>query len=424
MARSPLSPEAAAVVRAMSGGRLSRRRFLAGAGWLGTAAVLGACGSSPGGGGTASRTPSPGRDVSDTDRVVRWASRALYLDRDEAGTTFPTLTAFETKTGITPSYLEEIEDVESYAATMSDRMRGGQDLRRDLVLLRDWMTRRAVRAGWVAKLDRGRNIPNAANILGRLANVDYDPGRQYSLTWQSGLTGLGWNVAEYRKLTRRTQLRSLDDLWNPALKGRVGVLTEMRDTMGLILLAQGVDPARPFGRDRFENAVALLRKQLSAGQIRQVSGNSYVQDLAAGDVVAVIGWSGDILQLNAAARAAGGTPGHDPYGFALPESGGMLWNDDLVVPLGATHRTNAEILLNYYYDPTVAAQVAAHVRYLCPVKGAQAAMRRLPDVDPALAADPLVFPRDADLKRAHRFRSLSDTEERDFEALFRASTGT
>jgi len=420
--RPPLSPEAAAVVRAMSAGRLSggglsRRGLLSGAGALGVGAALAACGTkgTTGGSKAADAKPSAAVDVSDTDKVVKWANWTLYLDKDDKSKKYPTLEEFAKKTGITPSYFEEIEDNDSYYGKVQAQLRQGQDIGRDVIVLTDWMASRVVKAGWTQKLDKAKNIPNAANILDALKNVDYDPGRNYSLTWQSGYTGLAWNVERLKQLTKGklTELRTLDDLWNPALKGRVSVLSEMRDTIGLIMLSQGADPQKPFAQDKFDNAMSELEKQIQSGQIRQVKGNSYKEDLTSGDAVAVIGWSGDIFQLNAEAGQK-----VDPYRFALPESGGMLWSDNLMIPIGSTHKTNAETLMNYYYDPTVAAQVAAYVNYICPVKGAQEAMRKDPNADQAVANSPYVFPTEADLAKVHSFRTLGAAEEKEFTTSF------
>lgn len=138
------------------------------------------------------------------------------------------------------------------------------------------------------------------------------------------------------------------------------MLSEFRDTLGLIMLEQGVDIEKDFSNDQFGAAIEVLEKQLSSGQIRQVKGNDYKEDLVSGDAIAVIGWSGDITQINFESG--------DKWQFAIPESGGSLWSDNLLVPIGSPHKENAETLMNYYYDPAVAAEVAAYVNYICPVE--------------------------------------------------------
>jgi spermidine/putrescine transport system substrate-binding protein len=422
--RPPLSPEAAALVRVMTAG-LSRRRVLGGAGALGAGMVLAGCGSSaPAPTTVAGGTPSPGQDVSDTEKVVRWANFPLDLDKDDTTKKYPTLEAFAAKTGITPSYYEEIDDNASYLGTIQAQLSQGQDIARDVIVATDWMAARLVRAGGAQKLDKDKNIPNAKNLAAGLRSVDYDPGRTFSLPWQSGFTGLGYNVARYKALTGKSAMKSLDDLWDPRLRGRVEVLSEMRDTIGLIMLWQGVDPAKSFTQAQFDAAVAQVEKQLNGGQIRLVKGASYKDDLTSGDAVAVIGWSGDIFQLNAQARTASSATKADPFDFVLPESGGMLWTDNLLVPVGATHKTNAEILMNYYYDPKVAAQVAAYVNFISPVKGAQQEIRKLPGVDPGLADSVYIFPTAAELAKVHTFRSLTAREEKDFTGSFQQVLGS
>ena len=154
-----------------------------------------------------------------------------------------------------------------------------------------------------------------------------------------------------------------------------------------------------------------LGKQ-SDGQIRQVKGNSYKEDLISGDALAVICWSGDITQLN--------FENGDKWEFALPDAGGTLWSDNLMVPIGAPHKANAEALMDFYYDPKNAATVAAYVNYICPVQGAREEMEK---IDPELVENPLIFPSDDYLAKAHVFRSLSADEETDFTNRFQKAIG-
>jgi spermidine/putrescine transport system substrate-binding protein len=186
----------------------------------------------------------------------------------------------------------------------------------------------------------------------------------------------------------------------------------MRDTMGLIMAAQGVDISGTWGDDQFGAAVDELKKQIADGQIRQVKGNSYKEDLVSGDAVAVIGWSGDITQLN--------SENGDKWEFAVPESGGTLWSDNLMVPVGARHKKNAETLMNYYYDPQVAAQVAAYVTYICPVQGAKDAIAA---IQPDLVTNPLIFPDDATLAKVKVFRALNGDEETKYGQQFQSAIG-
>ncbi len=418
-----ISPEAEAVLRAMRAGRLSRRSVLGGAGALGIAGALSACGTSSStdsgsdAGASAGPGPQAATDRSASEKVVNWANWTLYLDYDEATKTYPTLKKFEAETGLTATYAEDIDDNETYYGKVQAQLRQGQDIGKDIITLTDWMAARLVKAGWVQKLDQA-NIPNGANILDNLTgeNIGWDPNRDYSYTWQSGYAGLGWNVGELKKLTGKTELKTLDELWDPRLKGRVEVLSEMRDTVGLILLSQGVDIATTPTSEQWQNALAVLEKQLAGGQIRQVKGNSYKEDLVSKDAVAVIGWSGDMFQLSF-------ENGQANFGFAVPESGGTLWSDNLMVPIGSPHKANAEKLINFYYDPAIAAEVAAYVNYICPVTGAKEAILKLPGVDELVATSPFIFPTAEDLAKVTSFAALDDATEREFTTAFQKVLG-
>ncbi|MGN8246706.1 ABC transporter substrate-binding protein [Cellulomonas soli] len=395
--RPPLTdPRARALVQAARSTRapgVTRRNLLLGAlGTAGAGAVLAACGSSQG---------TPG--APSTPDLVRWASWPLYLDVDEAGTGHPTLEAFAAQTQIQAEYSEAIEDNYTFWASVSDQLAAGKDIGYDVVTLTNYMAATMIEEGYAQELDLER-IPNAANIVEDLTLVDFDLGRTHSLTWQSGFAGLAWAVDQVPQ-----GLHTLSDLWAPELAGRVAVLSEMRDTMGLILLDLGIDPGGIWGDTEFYTALEVLRAKIDSGHIRKVSGASYTDGLVAGDTVAVIGWSGDITALN--------YENDDRFAFALPEAGGVLWSDNLLIPVGSPHKAAAEDLMNYYYDPQVAAQVAAWVNYVSPVQGAQEAML---DIDPALAEDPMIFPDEHTLRSASVFRTLAPDEDERFSAEFAA----
>ncbi len=393
----PADPRVRDLVRQAQG--ISRRRFLAGAaGAAGTGALLAACGTSGGAGAS-------GQGGSDSG-PLRWANWTQYLDQDEAGTSFPTLEAFEQASGIPVEYYEDIEDNDSFYGKISRQLQRGQDIGYDVVTLTDWMTARWIRQDYVARLDRTR-IPNADNILANLAGVDFDDGRNYSLTWQSGFAGIAWNTEAIPQ-----GLRTVSDLWNPEYKGRVEVLSEMRDTIGLIMLDNGMDPAGGWSTDDWFDALDVVQRNLDDGQIRQVRGNSYTQDLASGDAIACFAWSGDITSLNYE---------HDGrFAFAIPDAGGTLWSDNLMVPKASPRLAQAEELFDHYYDPAVAAEVAAWVNYITPVQGAQEAML---DIDPELAEDPMIFPTEEILLKAHVFRTLTPAEEERYNGQFLSVIG-
>ena len=378
--------------------QLSRRGMLKGAGVGAAALALAACST----GGTASK-PKAGKDKSDTDKIVRWDNWALYLDVDSSGKVHPSLDAFVNKTGIKASYTEAVDDNNTYYGKVKDQLKLGQDIGCDTVCLTDWMVSRLIHFGYTQELDHA-NMPNLKNLDPIYQNVDFDPGRKMSVPWQGGFAGIAWN-----KDKLPGGLKSVSDLWDPSLKGRVGVLSEMRDTMGCIMQDLGTKIDGKWGDQEYGAALDVLKKHVSDGQIRNIKGNSYKQDLQNGDTLAAIVWSGDITQMNATAG--------DHWGFAIPDKGGTLWNDNFLVPIGSQHKKNAEKLINFYYDPEIAAQVAAYVNYIPPVVGTKEAMAA---IDPVLAENQLIFPSAETLSTTYRFRALSNSEERKYGTEFQA----
>lgn len=373
--RRPLSPEASAVAGALGGG-LSRRALLGTTSAAAAGLALSACAppEPPSGGPAALDLPD---DVSDRDKTLKWANWTAYLDVDEDTQRYPTLDAFSKRTGIETSYSEDIEDNDSYYAKIAPQLKADQAIDRDIITLTDWMAARVIRDQLVQPLEL-INLPNVVgNLLDPLREVSFDPGRNYSITWQSGFAGIGYN----RKKVGR-ELKSLDDLWTDDLKGKVVVLSEYRDTAAMVMQQQGVDLTSDWGRTEFENAIEFIEQKIEEGYIRKVKGNSYLNDLTSGNALAGITWSGDVFIL--------AYDTDDPnWTFTIPESGGTLWSDNMMVPITSTHRRNAQRLMDYYYEPAVAAEVAAYVNYVCPVKGAQEEMQK---IDPELAESPWIFP--------------------------------
>ncbi|GAA4369439.1 ABC transporter substrate-binding protein [Paeniglutamicibacter cryotolerans] len=399
-------------LRALIKAQMSRRNVLLGAGGLGLAGMLAACGTGGKGGtgagagaGTADATPAV-VDLSATDKTVNFANWTLYLDYDDKTKKYPTLEQFNKLTGISVNYSEDIDGNDTYYGKVQAQLAAGQDIGQDIITLTDWMAGRVIRQGYTHELDHA-NIPNIKNLLPSLRDVDFDPGRKHSLTWQSGYAGIAWNKEKVPG-----GLRSVADLWNPELKGRITVLDEMRDTMGLLMLQDGVDISGTWGDPEFTHALDSLQQQIDSGQIRQVKGNSYKEDFVSGDAIAGIVWSGDITQLN--------FENDDRWDFILPEAGGTLWSDNMMVPVASPRKTNAEKLMNFYYDPEVAAQVAAYVNFISPVVGAREAMDK---IDPSLVDNPLIFPSEDDLKHAHVFRTLDADEESNYNSRFQTAIG-
>lgn len=399
MTRSiPTDPMVQRLIREARSATLTRRNVLTGAGIGAAALSLAACST----GGAAPRlTAAP--DKSSTDKSITWANWAAYLDEDKDGKTHPTLDAFEKKTGIAVKYDVAVDDNNTYYGKVKDQLALGEDIGADAVCLTDWMVSRLIKFGYVQNLDLSK-IPNAKNLTPSLQNVDFDPGRKKSLPWQGGFAGICWN-----KEKLPGGLKSVNDLWDKSLKGRVGVLSEMRDTIGLIMMQAGVDISGKWADSKFENAIDVFRKQVNDGQIRNIKGNAYLEDLKSEDTLAAICWSGDITVINAEAG--------DKWEFALPEAGGTLWNDNFVIPIGSQKKSAAEELINYYYQPEVAAEVAAWVNYITPVVGAKEAMQA---IDPSVADNQLIFPDEKTLANTKVFRTLTGAEESKFGAAFQA----
>ena len=400
--------EAAAGIVELAKSSLSRRRVLQAAGIGGVAMVATACGASGSDAGTATGAPSAATaaDLSDTEKTANWSNWPLYLDINDDTGEYPTLKAFQDANGIAVTYTEDVNDNNEFYAKVRTQLEQGQDIGRDLVVLTDWMAALWIQNGYAQKLDKAL-IPNGKNLIPRLADVAFDQPRDYSLPWQSGFGGLGFNKLAVKETLGTDKITTLDQLFDPKLKGRITVLSEMRDTMGCIMAWQGNDPAN-FTDDQFSQAIEALAQQVASGQIRQVTGNDYIASLESGDVVAVIGWSGDLFALG------------EEFGFEIPESGGMLWTDNMLIPALAAHKKNAELIMNYYYDPKVAAEVAAYVNYICPVEGAKAEMEK---IDPALAASEFIFPSAATLDRTYVFKALTPEEGDKYEREFQTAIG-
>ncbi len=392
----PADPMIQQLIRQAQKAQFGRRTLLSGAGAGAAALALAACST----GGAAK--PTAAADKSDSDKTLNWDNWALYIDVDDAGN-YPTLEAFTAETGIKVKYSEAVDDNNTYYGKVKDQLALGKDIGADTVCLTDWMVARLIRFGYAQELD-AKNMPNLANLTPTLKEVDFDPGRKFSVPWQGGFAGICWNKEKVPG-----GLTSVEDLWDPSLKGRVGVLSEMRDTMGLLMLDAGVDVSGDWGDDQFTAAIEMLEKQVADGQIRNIKGNSYKEDLVNEDTLAAIVWSGDITQLNA--------ENGEKWEFLVPEKGGTIWNDNFVVPIGSERKANAEALINYYYDPAVAAEVAAYVNYITPVAGAKEAAM---EIDPELANNPLIFPDEATMAKAFVFRTLDGDEERKYDAQFQS----
>jgi spermidine/putrescine transport system substrate-binding protein len=386
---------------------LSRRQFLVRSGLLGAAgvslpALLAACGSdSKGDGTTPSAAPTTASGGGNSLFFENWPA---YIDPTEDGLT-GTVDRFIAATGVDMRYTEAYNDNNEYFAKIQPLLGAGKPIAPDLIAPTFWLTARLIRLGWVDTLPLGQ-VPNAANLVDGLKNPTWDPTGEYSLPWQTGMTGIAYNL----DATGR-ELGSVADLFDPEFKGKIGMLTEMRDTIGVLLQGQGVDPSTITSFDQAAAAFEQLEKAKNDGQIRAFTGNDYLDDLSSGNFAACIGWSGDVLQLG---------KDNPNVRFVIPEEGGMRWADTMVLPKGAVNRDAAAKWMDFVYDPVQAAQITAWVQYISPVKGVQ---EELAKIDAELAANPLLFPDAATDSRLRAFANLTEDVEAEFDAAFSRITG-
>jgi spermidine/putrescine transport system substrate-binding protein len=367
------------------------RRAVAGSTLLTVPGILAACGGSS--------TESSGSDGDKTlAKTLRFSNWTYYIDVDEKTKKRPTLDMFKKKTGTTVRYIEDINDNSSYFGKIQGPLSRGQSIDRDLIVMTD-NTRYPsllIKKGWVEKLDKSA-IPNIKNLQGALAHPNWDENRDYSLPWQSGMTGIAYND----KLT--DPVRSMDDLLeNPKLKGKITLLNEMGDAMSLVMLANGDDPAKVTDAT-FDKALKRIQKAVDSGQVRQFTGNDYTGPLAKGDLSACMAWSGDVVQLQ---------PDNPNLHWNLAETGGDIWTDNMLIPKGANVYT-ASVYMNFVYDPKIAALIEAYINYICPVKGAREEMLK---IDPSLAKNTLIFPTDKMLDNVVIFDAAALSNQKYLEA--------
>jgi spermidine/putrescine transport system substrate-binding protein len=383
---------------------LLRRSALGGAA-LSFPSLLAACGGGDGIEGQGAATTAGTEAVADTTlaRRLTISNWPLYIDIDEKTKKRPTLEQFQQETGVAVRYIEDVNDNEEWFGKFQAQLAQGDAIGRDITVLTDWMAGRMVRLGYVEPVNRDA-LPNASNLVDALASPGWDPNREYSLPWQSGLTGIAFNP----KLTGG-DITSIEQLFtDPKLKGKITCLSEMPDTMGLVMQDLGHDPSK-VEEAAFDEAIAMLQEAVDSGQIRRFTGNDYAPLLANGDIAACIAWSGDTVQLQ---------PDNPGLQFVIPEKGGMIWTDNMLIPTGGDVFT-ASTWMNYVYDPKVAAQIEAYVNYICPVKGAQEEIAKL---DASLAKNPLIFPDGATLAKTFIFDAAA-ADKQDYKEKFQAVTG-
>ncbi len=401
---------------------LTRRRFLQGSALAGTAAFLAACGT-PGAGSSAPATspsvgsvaPPPSASASAapaatpaTSGDLRFANWIGYIDTNDDGS-FPTIKKFEAESGITVTYAEDVDDNETFfTSDLQAPLDAGLPTEWDIVVVTDWMVARLARLGWLEKIDTNLTPNFPANLAENYKARSFDPDTNLAAPWQSGMTGLGFDKE------KTGDLDSLEVLFTDQYKGQLTYLSEMRDTVGLAAIRLGSDPAT-LTQEQFDAALASVKEAIDAGIVRQVTGNSYVEDMAGGSAVLAMAWSGDVAGLLVPDQKD-----DQDFQWALPREGGMLWTDNMVIPKGSPNTAQAAAWIDFYYLPENAAVIEAWVNYVCPVAGAKEAMVAL---DPDLASNPLIFPPDDWVARLHQFRATTADEETSWSEAFTRATG-
>jgi spermidine/putrescine transport system substrate-binding protein len=398
-----------AFLRGLTQRRITRRTALQGAGAASLAAFLAAC-------GIGSKTQVAARqnwvwDKATKAGVLDFANWPLYMDvgQDSKGkTTYPSLTQFTKETGIRVNYSEPIQDNNSFFAKVAPELLLGRAIGYDIIVVTNgiYLTNYQ-NQHWLTELDPSK-LPNftqnaAPTILAR----SFDPGNRFTIPWQSGFTGIGYNPA----LTGRA-ITSFADLFDPKFKGKVGMFSENQDLGNLALVGVGIKPETSTPKD-WQKAADKLKQQRTDGIVRKYYDQSYIDALTKGDTWISMAWSGDIFQANLSA-------GNENLKFVIPSEGGIIWTDNMCIPLGAAHPLDAITYMNWVYQPAVAATLAEYIEYITPVPSAQqiiqqqaAQTKNAADKAALLqAADsPLIFPSASDLSHASYYRVLGDTAE-------------
>jgi spermidine/putrescine transport system substrate-binding protein len=403
----PTDPQLAAAVEMIR--RESRRRFLIRSG-MGAAALafgptlLAACGGGSSDGG------SDGASAGDGDTKLTISNWDAYIDEDADGSVTAsgtTIGDFQKATGVKVTYNKDFNDNDEYFNKIYSPVLGkGKRIAADITVPTYWMAARLVGLEWLEELPLD-DIPNHKNMVASYVDQKWDQGAKFNMPWQAGITGIAWNP----KLTGG-DLTSINDLFDPKLKGKVTFLTEMRDSVGLTMFGQGNDPADAT-MDSVNEALDKLKEETDNGQILKFTGNEYLRSLENGDVAACVAWSGDIAQL-------------DPdlgIQFAIPDEGGMQWYDTMTVPKGAANVPAAAEWMNFVYDPENAARITEFVQYISPVQGVQEVLEAKGGDAAALANNPLIFPDEETLSRVVTFNELSAKDEIEIQKRFNDITG-
>jgi spermidine/putrescine transport system substrate-binding protein len=385
---------------------LSRRTFLTRAGGAGLTltslpAIFAACGGVEG-----SQEKAEERNAEKSETVSHpkteigdwtFSNWPLYMDKS-------LLKAFNKEYGGKVRYLEDINDNYEFFGKVRQQLEQGQPIGRDIVVLTDYMAARWVRNGYAEPIDK-KNVPNASNVVDNLASINYDAEREYTLPYQSGAIGIGYNIKK-----TGGELNSVKDLFDPKFKGRVTMFSEPYDSASTVLLGDGIDCSKAT-LDQILGAIEKIDKANQAGQFRRFTGNDYTTDLAKGNIWIALAYSGDLVQLQS---------DNPDLRFTYFEEGNVAFNDNMLMPAKVEHAYAAETMMNYLYDPVVAAKLAAYVNYISPVKGAK---EELEKTDPDIANNELIFPPPEVQEKIYAYPALEPAEEREMQEAMAKVTG-
>jgi spermidine/putrescine transport system substrate-binding protein len=323
-----------------------------------------ACGGTTGGGGDGEVTTAEGGPVKGELTISNWPG---YIDPGPKGT----VAEFEDETGVSVDYIEDVNDNNSFFGKMQPQLEGGESGGRSIFVVTDWMAKQMYDQKFLQEIDHA-DLPTVFETMSpSLQDPSFDPGRKFSIPWQSGMTGIWVDTA------KAPEIKSVNDLFDPKYKGKVTFLEEMRDSVPLVMKAEGVDPEEATDED-WEQAIDRIGEAADSGQIRSFTGNNYTEELTAGNIVAAVGWSGDASIVE--------NPNAE---WRMPTEGCVLWSDNMVIPVGAPNTAAALGWMDFVYQPEVAADLTEYITYVSPVDGVQDVLQK---TNPQLANDPLVFP--------------------------------
>jgi len=321
-----------------------------------------------------------------------FANWPLYMDK-------AVIRRFDERYGGHCKYVEEINDNNEFYGKVRQQLQQDVSIGRDIVTLTDYMASRWVRFGYVTPIDK-RNVPNMRRLVRNLQSISYDPRRQFTLPYQSGAIGLGYDIAQ-----TGGEIKSVRDLFDPRWKGKVTLFSEPYDSAGTVLLGEGIDASRAT-LDQMLGAIERIDEANKSGQFRRFTGNDYTTDLTKGNIAIALAYSGDLVQLQS---------DNPNLRFSYPEEGAMLFTDNLMMPSNVDHPFAAETMMNYLYEPEVAALVCAWVNYISPVDGIRELLERS---DPDIASNELIFPPDEVREKLHPYPTFSTRQEQEmYEAM-------